>query len=78
MLILHKQSDWDTVERVIFVGANFREKLIRVVRNNFRGSKFRGDSIVYADDVIRSLRLTVSARSSREVSQKDGPPLSIE
>ena len=61
------------------MGANFREKLVRVVRNNFRGSKFRGDSIVYADDVILSLRLMVSARGSREVSmdiarQKDGPP----
>ena len=61
------------------MGANFREKLVRVVRNNFRGSKFRGDSIVHVDDVIRSLRLTVSARSSSEVStdvarQKDGPP----
>ena len=61
------------------MGVNFREKLVRVVRNNFRGSKFHGNSIVYADDVIRSLRLTVNARGSSEVStdfarQKDGPP----
>ena len=35
------------------MGGNFREKLVRVVRNNFCGSKFRGDSIVYADDIIR-------------------------
>ena len=61
------------------MGANFREKLARVVRNNFRGSKFRGNSIAYVDDVIRSLRLTVSARGSSKVStgvarQKDGPP----
>ena len=39
----------------------------------------RGDLIVYADNVIRSLRLMVSARGSSEVStdfvrQKDGPP----
>ena len=39
-----------------------------MVRNNFRGSKFRRDSIVSADNVIRSLRLTVSARSSSEIS----------
>ena len=56
------------------MGANFREKLVRVIRNNFRG-----DSIVYVDDVIQSLRLTVSARGSSEVStdfarQKDGLP----
>ena len=51
------------------MGANFREKLVRVVRNNFRGSKFRGDSIMYADDVIRSLQLTVSARGSRRILQ---------
>ena len=61
------------------MAANFREKLIRVVRNNFRGSKFRGDSIVYADDITRSLRLTDSAHGSSEVltdfaRQKDGPP----
>ena len=61
------------------MGGNFREKLIRVIRNNFRGSKFRGDSIVYVDDIMRSLQLTVSACSSSEVStdfarQKDGPP----
>ena len=61
------------------MGANFREKLIRVVKDNFRGSKFHGDSIVYADDITRSLRLTVSAHGSSEVltdfaRQKDGPP----
>ena len=61
------------------MGGNFREKLVRVIRNNFHGSKFRGDSITYADDVIRSLRLTVSVCSSSEVStdfarQKDGLP----
>ena len=38
---------------------NFHEKLVRVIRNNFCGSKFCGDSIVYADDVIRSLQLMV-------------------
>ena len=47
-----------------FRGCKFCEKLVRVVRNHFRGSKFCGDSIVYADDVIRSVRLTVSARGS--------------
>ena len=41
--------------------------------------KFHGDSIVHVDDVIRSLRLMVSARGSSEVStdvarQKDGLP----
>ena len=61
------------------MGANFREKHVRVVRNNFCASKFRGDSILHADDVIRSLWLTVSARGSSEVltdfaRQKDGPP----
>ena len=50
------------------MGGIFCEKLVSVVRNNFRGSKFRGDSIVYMDDVIRSLRLMVSVRSSSEVS----------
>ena len=61
------------------MGGNFHEKLIRVVRNNFRGSKFRGDLIVYADDITLSLRLTVSACGSSEVltdfaRQKDGLP----
>ena len=63
------------------MGGNFREKLVRVVRNNFHGSKFCGNLIAYADDVIQSLRLTVSVRGSSdsEVStdfarQKDGPP----
>ena len=50
------------------MGGNFCEKLVRVIRNTFCGSKFHGDSIVYADDVIRSLRLTVSTRGSSKVS----------
>ena len=29
-----------TVERVIFIGANFCEMLVRLVRNSFIGSKF--------------------------------------
>ena len=34
-----------TVERDIFRGANFHENLVMLLRSNFHGSTFHGDSI---------------------------------
>ena len=47
------------------MGANFREKFVRIVRNNFRGSKF---CVIRSCTRMMYTIFVVSARGSSDVS----------